>query len=648
MSPTRPRARTGPALRLVALLTLLLADPGQAAGRGGAVSTAEPEATRVAVEVLADGGNAADAAVAAALALAVVMPQAGNLGGGGFAVVLDDGRASALDFREVAPAAARPDTFLDPDGRPRPEASRVGPLAAGVPGSPGGLAALHRRHGRLPWRRVVGPAEELAREGFTVSPRLEGDLRAARDLLARFPESAATWLPGGAPPVAGDRMRLAPLAATLRLYRFRGPAGVTAGRVAATVVRASDRHGGLLTGADLARHRPTWREPVRWRFRGWELAGMPLPSSGGLLVAQACALLERLRWAEAPAGGVDRAHVLAETWRRTYADRFLLGDPASSAVSTPELLAADWLDRRARSVDPRRATPSLAVAPWPGDAAGAGRGEPDETTHLSVVDSDGMTVALTTTLNGWFGCGLWVPELGFLNNQMDDFTTAPGHPNAFGLVQGEANLVRPGRRMLSSMSPTVGWAEGGRRLALGGRGGSRIPTATLQVLLAVLVDDLPLSEAIDRPRLHHQWWPDVIEAEPGALAPAVRTALRSRGHEVRRRREVGEVHAVRRHADGTLEAAEESRHPRGGACTIPAPGRQETGGHRPATVRPGSGPDRRPPARPAGRRPEPPAGGPRTCRRHPAPPAGASTGAGSPREPRTRSRSRGSCRRARR
>lgn len=560
-----------PALTLVALLASLVsiasaAHPEAAQGIGGAVSSAAPAATAAGLEILRAGGNAADAAVATALALAVVHPQAGNLGGGGFAVVRFGDEVATLDFRETAPAAASPGMFLDRKGEPRPEASLVGPLAAGVPGSPAGLAELHAKRGRLPWAEVVAPALRLARDGFVVTRRLEAALRAEAGLLTRFPETAAVWLPRGRPPAAGETLRLPELAATLEAYAAKGAPAITEGPLAAAVELASRRHGGVLRAADLTAYTPVWRLPVRFSAFGWEVASMPLPSAGGIILGQTCGILERLGWAAKPRFGADRAHLLAETWRRAYADRFLLGDPRTSIASAPQLLAPTWLARRAGEIEPRRATPSERVRSWSRAEALESR----QTTHLSVVDSEGNAVALTTTLNGSFGCGLLVPGVGFLlNNEMDDFATAPGRPNLYGLVQGEANAVAPGKRMLSSMSPTVAW-RGAEVVVLGSPGGSRIPTATVQVLLNLIVDGDELQAAVDRPRLHHQWQPDALLAEPEALAPETASALVSRGHELRIVDQLGEVSAVCRSADGVVGAAQDPRGP--GAAGVVRPG----------------------------------------------------------------------------
>jgi gamma-glutamyltranspeptidase/glutathione hydrolase len=556
------------ALAIVLPALVLLSAPAEAAstrapvGTGGAVAAADALATAAGLEVLRAGGNAVDAAVATALVLAVVYPEAGNLGGGGFAVVKYGDRITTLDFREIAPAAATRTMYLDAEGKPVAGASTLGPLAAGVPGSPAGLWELHRKLGRLPWARLVAPARKLAAEGFPVDHHLHDllDREKTRKRLLTFPETAATWYPGagGAPPAVGSVLRLPALAATLDRYAEQGPAGVTTGAVAAAVEAAAKRRGGVLTAADLAAYQPTWRDPLRFERFGWQIATMPLPSSGGVILGQTLGMLERLGWAGLPRFGADRDHLLAEVFRRSFADRFLLGDPATTKATPAELLAPAWLDRRAREIRLDHATPSTGVAPYPG--AGAAGTEGSETTHVSVIDGEGNIAALTTTLNDLFGCGFYVPEAGFfLNNEMDDFATAPGKPNLFGLIQGEANAVAPGKKMLSSMTPTIAW-RGNEVIALGGRGGSRIPTNTIQVLLNLIVDGDPLQTALDRPRLHHQWLPDRLEIETDTLSPETRAELERRGHTIAINEEdTAKVHVVRRLADGRLEAASDPR-----------------------------------------------------------------------------------------
>ncbi len=524
-------------------------------GSGGAVASASRLATDAGLDILRRGGNAADAAVATALVLAVVHPEAGNLGGGGFAVVKFGDQLSSLDFRETAPAAASREMYLDEAGEPRPEASLFGGLAAGVPGSPRGLWELHDRFGRLPWRRVVAPAKRLARQGFTVSHRLERVLEEYRERLARYPETARIWLPGGDPPPAGSTFRLPAMARALEAYARSGPEALTQGPLAEAAERAVRRHGGVLTAADLSAYRPVWRDPVRFEAFGWQMAGMDQPSSGGIGVGQLLGLAERRGWQRQRRFGAARAHLLAEAMRRTFVDRLLLGDPAAAEGRAADLLAAAWLDSRAATIDVDGATASRTLGPWPGPSSP----ESDDTTHLSVVDGDGNLVALTTTLNGLFGCAVIVPEAGYLlNNEMDDFTTAPGRPNVYGLIQGRANEIAPGKRMLSSMSPTIAWRDS-EALALGGRGGPRIVTGTAQVLLNLLADGEELQAAVDRPRLHHQWLPDRLFAEPDALSPETAAELERLGHELGELPTVGKVHAVRVRADGRVVAAADPR-----------------------------------------------------------------------------------------
>jgi gamma-glutamyltranspeptidase/glutathione hydrolase len=563
----------------VVAITAILAGPGpvhgahpqSVRGSGGAVASAERAATEVGLQILRDGGNAVDAAVATALALAVVHPGAGNLGGGGFAVVRFGTEVDTLDFRETAPAAASRDMYLGSDGEPVPKRSWVGPLAAGVPGSPVGLHELHGRYGRLPWQRVVSPAERLAGDGFVVSERLAREIAGSLELLQLFPETANVWLPGGSPPAAGTVMKLPQLATTLRHYRNDGPPALTQGAAAAAIETVARRYGGVLRAEDLAAYRAVWRRPVLFDAFGWKCASMSLPSSGGIILGQTFAMLERLRWAELPRFGADRVHLLAEVWRRSFADRYRLGDPRTTQADASELLASRWLDRRAREIRLHRATPSDKVRPWTEEDVR----EPAATTHLSVVDAAGNAVGLTTTLNGRFGCGLLVPGVGILlNNEMDDFATAPGRPNEYGLVQGEANAVVAGKRMLSSMAPIVAW-RGEQLLVLGARGGSKIPTSTAQVFLNVVVDGDDLQAAVDRPRVHHQWRPDTLMVEPDSLSPETVRVLAQRGHsleELATAEQQPKVNAVQRLPGGLLAAAADPRGPGAAGVVKPAPG----------------------------------------------------------------------------
>jgi gamma-glutamyltranspeptidase/glutathione hydrolase len=322
----------------------------------------------------------------------------------------------------------------------------------------------------------------------------------------------------------------------------------------------------VIRAADLASYRPVWREPVRFKAFGWQVASMPLPSSGGIILGQTCGLLERLEWKKYLRFGADRYHLLAEVLRRAYADRVLLGDPRTSLANATQLLDPDWLNFRAERIKIAKATPSDRVRKWSRDLAP----EPEETTHLSVMDGEGNAVSLTTTLNGSFGCGLLVPGAGFLlNNEMDDFATAPGRPNLYGLIQGEANSVGPGKRMLSSMTPTVAW-RGQQVIVTGSPGGSTIPTATAQVLLNLIVDGDGLQAAVDRARVHHQWMPDMLNVEPDALSPETARALERRGHELRTVLKLGETHSVRGMVGGEFQAAQDPRGPGDAGVVTPA------------------------------------------------------------------------------
>ena len=488
-----------------------------------------PLATRAGVAVLDRGGNAIDATVTVALVLAVVYPEAGNLGGGGFAVIRDrTGRRSALDFRETAPEHARRDMYRS-SARVAPGASKEGHLSSGVPGSVAGLWALHQRFGSLPWPELVAPAVALAGDGFIVDARLTRAITDAAPKLARFDATRAWLLPEGKPPREGARLANADLARTLERIAERGPSGFYTGPTAALISAEMERGGGIMTGADLERYRPQWRAPIEFDYRGHTLVSMPPPSSGGV----ALALIANMAKSEAlaPLGyhSPEHLHLLAETMRRAFADRnTLLGDPAFVRVPLGPLLSAEYASERRRSIT-ARATPSSEVGP------GLPRPEGDHTTHIAVVDSEGAAVSLTTTINDFFGSGVTVAGAGFLlNDEMDDFTTDPGAPNLFGLVQGEANAIAPGKRMLSSMAPTLLLdADGEVRAVAGARGGPRIITATWQVLSNVVDFGMNALEAVHAPRLHQQWQPDEIALEQGGFTPDQMAELERRGHRLR-------------------------------------------------------------------------------------------------------------------
>ena len=518
------------------------------------VVSAAPEASRAGAEVLAAGGNAMDAAIAAALALAVVYPQAGNLAGGGFLVArTPDGAVYALDFRETAPARARRDMFLGPGGRPVPKASTGSALAVAVPGSVRGYAEAHRRLGKLPWEKVVAPAVLLARNGFRVPGGLARELRLERGVLTRWEETRRVFLPGGEPLAPGTLLRQPELARTLERIARDGPEAFHWGEVAARIAAFVRANGGVLSEEDLAGYAPAWRAPDEIRSGSFAVHTMPLPSSAGLVLRSVLAQLEIVRGIEPTPLDAEGYHHLLEAERRAYADRNRwLGDSDCVAVPLAALLAPSRLAALGASIDPARATPSVAVD-------GATAREREETTHLSAATPDGFAVSLTTTLNGSFGNGALVPGVGvLLNNEMDDFAVAPGVPNLYGLVEGSSNEVRAGGRPLSSMAPTIVERDGRPILVVGSPGGSTIPTTVLQVLLRTLAGT-DLAGAVAAPRLHHQHTPDVVFFERGGAPAPLLEALRGRGHVLRERDPIGKVHAIAFDADGRLTGAADPR-----------------------------------------------------------------------------------------
>ncbi len=515
------------------------------------ISSNHELASAAGIEILKAGGNAVDAAVAVGYALAVTHPEAGNIGGGGFMIIrLANGTVSAIDYRERAPAAATRDMFLGPDGNAT-RASVVGHLASGVPGAVAGMSEAHARHGRLPLAQVMQPAIRLAEEGFVVDSVLARSLDSNRDLIEQF-DGREVFFPGGRLPAVGSTLRQPRLARTLRMIADDGPDAFYRGEIAQMIAREMRRGGGgggLITEEDLAEYRAIWREPIRSRYKEYTLLGMPPVSSGGVAMAQAFNMLEALDSIPAP-GTAVHAHLLAETFKRVFIDRnTLLGDPAFVDIPLDRLVSREYGRELAAEISRVRA--SRVPAPLPGLLEGA------HTTHYSIVDADGNAVSTTTTINDLYGSGVFVLEGGFfLNNEMDDFTARPGVPNIFGLVQGEANAVAPGKRMLSSMTPTIVIDGGGDvLLVVGARGGPRIITSTAQIVLNVLEHGMTLADAMAASRIHHQAWPDTIFYEPGALSQQVLDSLGGMGHGTRvapygRHGYIGSAHAVMRVGGG--------------------------------------------------------------------------------------------------
>ena len=521
-----------------------------------AVAGPHPLATAVGRAVLRAGGNAIDAAVAVQFAMAVVYPRAGNLGGGGFLVYRGaDGRATTLDYRERAPAAAHRDMYLDADGNVHPDRSTLGHLAVGVPGTVAGIAAMHERYGSLPWADLVQPAIEFARGGYRLSQSEVGRIKryhadiAALNQTSPFLDTTVT---------EGSRFLQPELARTLVRIRDGGAAEFYRGETADLIVAEMESGGGLITHADLADYAPRWRDPITKDYKDYRLLSMPPPSSGGIALAQMAEMLEPYPLADYGFQSAAATQLTIEAMRRAYADRAeYLGDADHYPVPVDSLLSDHYLASRMADFRPDSAGTSDAIL------AGAGlTKESFETTHISIVDSAGNAVAITTTLNGNFGSKVIVDGAGFfLNNEMDDFSAKPGVPNMFGLVGKEANAIQPGKRMLSSMTPTIVERDGELFLVLGAPGGSTIITAVLQVFLNLTEYGMELPEAVAAPRFHHQWLPDQVLVEEGALAGGTRDSLAAIGYDFRDVRYMAVVKAIQRLPDGSLRAAADPRNP---------------------------------------------------------------------------------------
>ncbi len=530
--------------------------PGiQAEGSHGMVVTDARLATRTAVQTLQAGGNAIDAAVAAAFALAVVYPEAGNIGGGGFIVAhFADGASATLDFREMAPLAATRDMYLGQDGQPD-DRSLIGHLASGVPGSVAGLWEAHRRYGILPWRQLLEPAIRFAREGFTVDDRFARTSRDDSSRLARFPSSALLLLPGGRPLAPGSIWKNPDLAATLQRVADRGPSGFYQGETADLIVAEMRRGGGILTHADLERYRAVWRSPIEFTYRRHKVISMPPPSSGGVTLAIICNILEgydlrSLGWHSTP-----EIHLVVEAMRRAFADRnAYLADPDVVSIPLDTLLSRNHAAQWRSTINPAAATPSSAIHAGQGTSQNQGM----HTTHLSVVDGSGNAVALTTTLNSLYGSAVTIPGAGFLmNNEMDDFAAKPGTPNMFGLVQGEANAIAPGKRILSSMTPTILLdPEGKALLVTGARGGPYIITSVFHILSNVVDFSMEIPEAVAAPRVHHQHLPDQILYEEEGMARETVDGLKELGHAVKVGRNLGAAPSIIRRNAAWLGVAD--------------------------------------------------------------------------------------------
>ncbi len=522
------------------------------------VVSAHPLASEAGVAILKRGGNAMDAAIAVEFALAVVYPDAGNIGGGGFMVIRQkDGSIDALDYREEAPSAAHRDLYLDETGEVIEGLSQNGHLAAGVPGTVDGMVRLHEKYGSLPWEVLVQPAIDLAAKGFPLTEKEADKFNEYRDDFIQYnthrPEFALKdkWK-------AGDTIRLEDLAGTLERIRDQGRAGFYGGKTAGYIVAEMERGGGIISKEDLENYRAIWREPITGSFRNFKVISMPPPSSGGIALLQLLTITEDYPLSDWGWNGVQTAHLMIEAERRIYADRAEhLGDPDFYEVPVEQLLDTAYIKRRMADYNPDKATDS--------DDVFAGEPLPPEgpnTTHYSIVDPAGNAISATTTLNSVFGSKVFVSGAGFLlNNEMDDFSIKPGFPNQYGLVGGEANAVEAGKRMLSSMTPTILERDGKLFMVVGSPGGSTIITSVYQTILNVTAHGFPMQGAINARRFHHQWRPDGVLAEWGAFSFGEIIRLWFRGHKTVPHpfRTIGRVDAVLVLPDGRLEGGADPR-----------------------------------------------------------------------------------------
>lgn len=536
------------------------ASPAPAVGARGMVVSPEPRATQIGIDVLRRGGNAIDATVAVAFALGVTYPRAGNLGGGGFLLYRAPGATyAAIDFRETAPAALSPASFVGADGKIDPTKSVAGGLAMGIPGSVAGLADAHARWGRRPWAELLAPAIALADEGVEVT---RSEAKAFADegaTLADDPAARAIFTRDGKPLAAGDRLVQKDLAKTLRAIAAGGAKAFYQGPIAEAIAAASRATGGVMTKDDLAGYATVSREPLIGNYRGHRIATFPLSSSGGIVLLQTLAMLERFDMTASGAGSSLTLHRIAEAERRAFADRSrFLGDPAFVKVPVAGLLDPAYLARRGSSIKDDHTTPSAKILP--GSPAVT---EGTQTLHFSIADAEGRAVALTTTLNSAFGCGIVAPGTGvLLNNEIDDFSLGKGIVNQFNLVGEAANAVAGGKRPLSSMTPTIVEASpvaARPLLVVGSPGGPTIISSVLETILHVVDDGFTLQEAVDAPRVHHQWQPDLLYVEERSLPDDVTAALRARGHLLKAREPIGDVCAIGTDAQGRYTGAADPR-----------------------------------------------------------------------------------------
>lgn len=495
----------------------------------GMVVSAHRLASDAGVEVLKDGGNAVDAAIAVAYALAVTFPEAGNIGGGGFMTVrFADGRTSFIDFRETAPAAATPTMYQDKAGKVIPLLSTRGHKAVAVPGTVAGLELAREKFGSLPRARLMASAISLARDGFVMDQGDATFLAEGAEDFAKDPASAAIFLDGGKPWEKGHRFVQADLGRMLQLIADKGADAFYKGEIAEKIAASSKAHGGILTKADFAAYRAVERAPLECDYRGYHVISAPPPSSGGVVVCETLNILSAYPMGELGWHSAQNIHYFTEALRRSFHDRNVsLGDPGFVKADVAKLISPDYAASMRAGISADKATPSVSLG-----VPGAGH-EGASTTHFSIVDAAGNAVSLTYTLNDWFGARVTADGTGILlNDEMDDFSAKPGEPNMYGLVEGTNNAIAPGKRPLSSMTPTILTKDGKLVMVVGTPGGSHIPTGVLQVMLNVIDHGMTVTEATDASRIHAQWLPDVIFMEPNALSAETRAALEAKGHKL--------------------------------------------------------------------------------------------------------------------
>lgn len=532
----------------------------------GMVSAQEQIAAEVGRDILAQGGNAVDAGVAVAFALAVTLPRAGNIGGGGFMLVHDakSGETHAIDYREMAPAGATRDMFLDAEGNADSELSRYSGAASGVPGTVAGMKMVLDQYGSMTWADVIAPATKLAEEGITVTPDLADSLEAMKERLTKYPSAAKIFYKeGGELYRPGDRFVQADLAKTLKTIAAEGPDGFYKGPVAEAIAKAVTEAGGNLTVEDMAAYKAVAREPVRGTYRGYEVVSMPPPSSGGVHLIQILNTLEGYPIGALGQNSSETLHLMAEAMKLAYADRSeYLGDPDFVDVPVEALMSKEYAADMRDKINANFATPSEQIKP-----ADLAPYESDQTTHYSIIDKDGNAISNTYTINFSYGSGLVAEGTGILmNNEMDDFSAKPGVPNAYGLVGGDANAVQAGKRPLSSMTPTIVNKDGEVWLVTGSPGGARIITTVLQVVMNMIDHDMNVAEASTAPRIHHQWLPDQLRIEEGISVDTQR-ALQAKGHVLSLEEVMGSTQSVMRDPEtGFLLGASDPR--RAGAATV--------------------------------------------------------------------------------